>query len=54
MTGIQRHLLDETQLVAALERPREQLRGVDGHAGGDEALLDLAVAVAKYCGLQRA
>ena len=25
-----------------------------GWAGGDEALLDLAVAVAKYCGLQRA
>ena len=24
-----------------------------GWAGGDEALLDLAVAVAKYCGLER-
>ena len=24
-----------------------------GWAGGDEALLDLAVAVSKYCGLER-
>ena len=25
-----------------------------GWAGGDEALLDLAVALAKYCGIERA